>query len=446
MAFNRERFKAARVEANKAVTAKVEETMKSASKRGDYHTIDKGVNVFRMMPPHNENDPSMQPKVVYWLTCKVQKVDSNGNEIAGEFEERQRPIFDSRIHGNTPKDIIDEYIKFTKKSIFENNQDKDEQKKLLAPINGWKDKSGKWNPGIAPNQSFVCYATKGDITSANLGRLEIYNSDRNELEKLNIDDETGEPIMVDLFSDPDNGVQFVINRVVDEKTGKLTNIVSKKTFTAPRGSKPADYGKLYQEFLDSQVVPDDVLEAFSEMEPLSKQFCNAYKRKDFEKALEALQMFDTKNNYHTFDNDEFLAIVEEIDGYYPEDNSESDYKEGKDVEQTFSKSTRKKDDDDSLNLDEMTRDELKKFNKDHNLGIRILKSMSDEDIVEAIREAMTPSNSKDEEDEYEEEDDVPTESEPAEDKLPWEEEEVETPQAPSKTKEDLKSRLAKFKK
>ena len=440
MAFNRERFKAAKVEANKAVTTKVEETMKFASKRGDYHTIDKGVNVFRMMPPHNENDPSMQPKVVYWLTCKVQKVDPNGNEIAGEFEEKQRPIFDSRIHGNTPKDIIDEYIKFTKKSIFDNTQDKDDQKKLLAPINGWKDKNGKWYPGITASQSYVCYATKGDIIPANLGRLEIYNNDRNELEKLNIDDETGEPIMVDLFSDPDNGVQFIINRVTDEKTGKLTNIISKKTFTAPRGSKSADYGKLYQEFLDSQVVPDDVLEAFSEMEPLSKQFRNAYKRKDFERALEALQMFDAKNDYHTFDNDEFLAIVEEIDKYYPEDDTES-HKEDKDVDQYFSKA------DDELNLDEMTRDELKKFNKDRNLGVRILKSMSEEDIVEALREAMTPNDSPEEdEEEDEEEDGVPVETKPEEDdELPWEKED-ETPASTSKAKEDLKSRLAKFKK
>lgn len=438
MAFNRERFKAARVESNKAMTSKVKETLKTASKRGDYHTIDKGINVFRMMPPHDENEPSMQPKVVYWLLCKVPKMDSNGNEIPGEFEEKQRPIFDSRIHGGTAKDIIDEYIKFTKKSIFDNVQDKDEQKKLLAPINGWKDKTGKWNQGITASQSFVCYATKGDIVPANLGRLEIYNNDRNELEKLNIDDETGEPIMVDLFSDPDNGVQFVINRVLDEKTNKLTNIISKKTFTAPRGSKPSEYGKLYQEFLDSQVVPDDVLEAFSEMEPLSKQFCNAYKRKDFERALEALQMFDTRNNYHTFDNDEFLSIVEEIDKYYPEDEAGQE----QESEQSSEKS-------DELSLEEMTREELKKFNKDHNLKVRILKSMSDKDIVDALREAMNPTESTEEEDEEEEEEETSTEPvEPAEsqddDELPWEKEEEKTPV--SNAKMDLKSRLAKFKK
>lgn len=450
MAFNRERFKAAKLEANKAVTKEVEQTFKFNSQRGDYHSIDKGINVFRMMPPHDENEASIQPKVVYWLTCKVPKMDGEGNEIQGEFEEKQRPIFDSRIHGGTPKDIIDEYIKFTKNNIFESIQDKEERQKRLAPITGFKDKKEKWTPGIQPSKSFVCYATKGDITPANLGRLELYAQDKEELEKLNIDDESGEPIAVDIFSDPDEGVQFVINRVLNDK-GKMINVISKKTFSVPRGVSKADYGKLYDEFLQSQVVPDEVLKKLDEMDPLSKQFKDAYKRKDFEKALVALQMFDKKNKYNTFDNDEFLDIVQEIDGYYPNEELDKALKSNNTTNNSTSKPKSKpvvKDEEEEeesrskeLSLEEMNRDQLKEYIKQNSLPIKVMKSMNDEAIREAIQDALNPSSEEEEEEESTGKDELPWEQE----EIPWDNAEKDEKVAAG-VSSSLKDRLAKLRK
>lgn len=378
MAFNRDRFQAAKLEVNKKITDEVEKTFKTFSTRGDYHSIDKGKNYFRMMPPHNPDEPSMQAKVVYWLDCKVEEIKDG--EPTGKYVIKPRPIFDSRIHGGTPKDIIDEYIKFTKKKIFETVQDKEEKTKLLAPINGWRDRTGKWNPGILPSQSFVCYATKGDIVPENLGRLELWKNDKETLEKLNISENSDEPIITDMFSDPNEGIKFIITKNLDDK-GQIYTLITKDTFD-PKGVK--DVSKAYQQWLNSQKVPDEVLAKLEEMEPLSKQFKNVYKKSDFNRALEALEMFDEKHGYGIFKFPEFLSIVKEIEAYYPDTETEKD---------SHSSYT-------PFDLNDMTRAELKQYIKDKNLPIRIVGSMSEDVIREMIYEIENePVKDCDEEDE-----------------------------------------------
>lgn len=370
----RDRFKAAKLDANKKVTDEVEKTFSySDSKRGDYHKIEDGKNFFRMMPPHSENEPSMQPKVVYWLDCRVEETDGDGKPT-GKFTIKPRPIFDSRIHGSTKKDIIDEYIKFTKNVILNSIQDKDERQRVLSPINGWRDKTGKWNPGILPSQSYVCYATKGDIIPSNIGRLELWENDKKALERLNIAEQNDEPIITDSFSDPDTGLQFIITKGKDEKNKTFTTI-TKNAFEPPRGARPADYGKHYEEFLQSQKVSDEVLQKLSEMESLTSQFRNVYKRTDFDRALEALQMFDEKHGFNTFENDEFMEIVEEINGYYGAESATSSEPEAP-----------------TTDIYDMTREELKAYIKENNLPIKIVSSMSEEIIRELIISMETPED------------------------------------------------------
>lgn len=452
MAFDRSKFSAPKLETNKKVSDEVNKTMKVGdSSRGDYLTIDEGVNLFRLFPPHNPNEPTFQPKVVYWLECRVPKTDSEGNAIEGEFEWKRRPIFDSRIHGGTPKDIIDEYIKFTKDAIFANN-DTDTAKKMVSAINGWRGKDGKWNPGILPNTSFVAYATKGDITIPNIGRLELYQSDKDQLEKLNIDDVSGDIISTDIWSGPDDGLQFTLTHKKNDK-GKWDNIIAKKQFT-PK-AKGAAVAAEWEEFVQSQVIPDDVLEHWSKMEPLSAQFKNAYKRSDYVRAVEALQKFDQDKGFHTFENDEFLEIVKEIDAYYPEEEDNN----GIDSQADIIKPTV------TVDFSEMSREELKKFNKEHNLGIRVVASMTTETLASLIEQKM--SEQEEEEEEPEEPEQAPYDAanakpgastqdsgaagagkEPVE-KLPWEggETESKAPAQDSASKAAaLRERLANLKK
>lgn len=413
MAFDRNRFQAAKLDVNKKVTDEVEKTFQKQSGRGDYHSITDGANYFRMMPPHDPNEPSMQAKVVYWLDCKVEEVDQDGKPT-GKTIVKSRPIFDSRIHGGTPKDIIFEYINYTKKKIFATIQDKDEKSKKLAPIQGWRDKAGKWNPGILPNQSFVCYATKGDIKPENLGRLELWARDKETLEKLNISEKSDEPIITDNFSDPNDGVRFIITKGKDSK-GSYYTLITKDNFEA---TGVRDIEKAWKEWKSSQVVPDDVLIKLSEMEPLSKQFKNAYKRNDFERAVEALEMFDIKHNFGTFQDQEFRDIILEIDGYYSvESNTSSPVDETKSaIENT-------------LTLEEMNRDQLKQYIKEKGYGFKVVNSMSDDVIRETIYEIeMNPDGT-----ETEMESDITEETKKEE--VPFE----------SNVNESLKDRLARLK-
>lgn len=386
MAFDRSKFVAPKLETNKKVTDEVNKTMKvNNSNRGDYLSIDEGANIFRLFPPHNPDEPTFQPKVVYWMECRVPKTDAEGNPIENEFEWKRRPIFDSRIHGGTPKDIIDEYIKFTKDFIFQNNETED-AKKLVAPINGWRDKSGKWNPGLLPSTSFVAYATKGDITIANLGRLELFQSVKDELEKLNVDEKSGEIISTDIWSGPDDGIQFILTHRKNDK-GKWEDTIQKRQFV-PKDKK--NIAQEWEEFAQSQVIPDDVLEHWSKMEPLSSQFKNTYKRSDFERAVEALQKFDQEHSYHTFENDEFLEILKEIDAYYPEDEEQE--------ENNYQAEPEKK----ALDYSELSREELKKIIVENNLPIKVFRSTSTEDLAKRVEEAMLAKSQPEAEDDDEE--------------------------------------------
>lgn len=455
MAFDRSKFQAPKLEVNRRASEEVDKTMKvNNSTRGDYLTIEEGINLFRLFPPHNLNEPSFQPKVVYWLECRVPKVDSNGDTIEGQHEWKRRPIFDSRVHGDTKKDIVDEYIKFTRDQIFA-NYETETAKKMMAAINGWRGRDGKWNPGILPSTSFVAYATKGDISIANLGRLELYQADKEQLEKLNIDDVSGEVLSTDIWSGPDDGLQFTLTLKKDDK-GRWIRLIAKKQFSP----KSKDVAKEWDSFVQSQVIPDDVLEHWSKMEPLSSQFKGVYRRGDFERALEGLQKFDEEKGLNTFQNDEFLKIVAELDAYYPEDDDTGNHLED------FENQTPA-----NIDFSEMSREELKKINKEHKLGIRVVASMSTETLASMIEQKLSEAEEPEEDEIAETEVQAPYNAanakpgaktqdsssagagpEPEEDdKLPWADEEeqsgVETPveDAAARAKA-LREKLAGFKK
>lgn len=436
MAFNRNKYKAPSLATNKGVSENVQKVTKSNERKyGDFLSIDEGRNIFRLFPPHDPKDPTFQPKAVYWLTCRVPKKDSDGNIIEGEYEWRSKPIFDSRVHGGTPKDIVDEYIKCTKRTIFDENQNKEDAKKKLMPINGFRGKDGKWNRGITLSTTYIAYATKGDIKISNFGQLEIFPADKDALENLNVDDVSGDVIQTDIFSGPNapdeenGGCKFVINLSRDEKTGKYIRTISKLEFKPERG---VDMNTAWKEFNDSQRIPDDVLEHWSEMEPLAERFHNSYKRSDFNYAVEALQKFDEDNGYGTFENDEFLDVLREIDAYYPEEKAS----EGDDLPfenpKPAAKSQKKADPEPEVEEEEeeapeneapdfssMSRVELKKFIKENDLGITVYKNMSDEALAAKVEQVWNELKELENEGEEEEESEDPTpEPEPKPEKKP----------------------------
>lgn len=408
--FNRAAFKAARLDVNKKVAAKAESIVRSESSRGGYHSIEADQdNYFRIFPPHNPDEPSFQPKSIYWLECLVEEYIDG--EPTGKKAWKKRPIFDSRVHGGTQKDIIDEYITFTRQSIYDSVQDRSEQRKLLSPITGWRGKDGKWNPGIMLSTSYVCYATKNGITADNIGRLELWKTDKEKLEELNIDENSDEPILVDMLSDPDDGVEVIITPSRDNK-GKWKRVIRKREANISGLKGAANIGKAIEEFRESQMIPDEVLEKFAEMDTLKEQFQGTYKRRDFERVLEGLKRFDEQNGFNTFDHDEFIDIVKEIDSYYPDvedakeaskvkedvedqyDEEVDDSTENEGVEDTTVEVDWSSKEEVTEYLDTLNRAELKTLVKEEGINIRVVPSTKDSVIKSTILAEFFPEESE----------------------------------------------------
>ena len=370
MAFDRGKFKGASVETNKELVKKVNEITKfDGGGRVGFHNIDEGINIFRICPPHDLGDPSMQPKCTTWLPIEVDEVDKD-KKPTGKKVLANRPLFNSKVHYNTPKDLVEEYIDFVYKLVYDAVQDKDERQKQLYPISGWRGKDGKWNSGIRPSTAYVMYAFK----DSKLARVEITKTDRDSVDKLNITEAADEPIITDIFSDPDEGLSLIINHRKNDK-GKWENIFSKREFN------PKKF-KTWADFIASEKMTDEQLEEFSKQTSLKELYCMSFKRSDFKKQLEGLQNFDEKNKYNVFQHDDFLAIVEEIDKYYPE---EDPAKDDSDIKEVFKQQTP---------IEEMTRKELKDFITTKELGIVVKSQMSDDDIRELINEVLSEQASE----------------------------------------------------
>jgi len=373
--YNRGQFKPAKLENNKLAASSMDVVYTGKTTRAGHHPIDIGSNIFRILPPHNsETDPSFQPLATYFLeTLNDEYVDG---KPTGKQIRSGRPIFDSRVHGGTEKDIVDEFIKFAKKIGNENYQDKEDRDKRLACVTGFKT-------GIMPVKKFICYATKGAITPENIGRLEMYAKLKNQLEELNFGEGSNEPVTVDILSDPDNG--FQVNIIAKDEGGKRSYSVRKVEMPSVRGLKGKELEKKIDEWEKSQRVPDEVLQKLGTLESLVSLYRNSYKRSDFERALEALQHLDEhKLKFGIFQNPEFIAIVDEIDAYY----ADAPVKKGSD-------------------LDDLTREKLVEYVEEKELDIsrKKLKTMTEDQIRDEIR--RLEAESEYDEDDREDEDDLP---------------------------------------
>jgi len=206
---------------------------------------------------------------------------------------KNKPIFNSKVHGGTKKDLIEEYIAFTSKSLKEQYPDQAVLKTKLDPITNWKT-------GLNPKTTYIGYGQIIKIDgSKEFGRIEITYSVKEQHNVISNNGDASAAIVMDPFTDPDKG------KAVCLKYDK-GNSDAKKIYSTTL---------LWQ---NDYTLTDDELATFMECDSLEKLYTNSFKRSDFEKQLAGLQLFDAKNGYNTFTHDSFLDIVEEIDSYYPE--------------------------------------------------------------------------------------------------------------------------------
>lgn len=357
----------------------------------DYLNLEDGKTLkIRIFPAHPGHEQFYVSRKCYWLSFLNQ-----------DGETKRGTVLDSIAHGGTKMDLIQEYVKFAKKK-FANDSDK------IEALVGTNMNSNSLNPQF----SWLCYADvvrDGEDLKPKI--WEFKKMVRDALNKLAFNEDEDEPIEVDPFTDPDEGLPVMVKYLKNPNKKKGENY-----YEVNFAKKPV-----------ARPLSDDELELFSKVKPLT-EVISTYTMRDFDRAVEGLQNFDEENDFGLFNDDDWLEIVEKVKAQYDSDDSEDEEKPTKkktvkvatkneeaeeDEDDSEDEEAETEDDsEDSDEFDEMDRKELKTFIKDKELDISVKKSMSDDDIREAIREALKNSDD-DSEDEDDSDDSEEEEEKPA---------------------------------
>jgi len=264
------------------------------------------------------------------------KIKVKLKEILGDsFQYKvHKRVFISTLHSKEgSKDLVEEYIRFVVQQVNSETQDREESRKKLSPIFGYKDAQKKWHPGINPSTNFVFYGWdwSGD---KNLYKIEIYPNMMNDVENLYIKFDSGtEPLTVDPFSDIETGVGLLFNKSRNEK-GKWGFTIDDAPYV--------DRSQPFTEFIKSFNLTEDQLKGLKEVDSLQKQFGRGcFKAADLMIQFKGLELFDAEHEYNIFQNDDFEKIAIEISEQYSEEleqeQAEADAKTGADIDKAFAK-------------------------------------------------------------------------------------------------------------
>lgn len=382
----------------------------------EYLNLEDGKTLkIRIFPAHPGEENFYIAKKCYWLS-----VEGNDGEM------RRTTVLDSVVHGGTAKDICAEFIKYAK--------------------NKWKKSADKLEcfsgqDALAPQYTWLCYADKVTADEELRAKLwEFKKMVRDAMNKLAFSEDEDEAIEVDPFTDPDEGLPILVKYLKKPNKKKGENF----------------YEVSFPKKVTARPLSDEEIEYFMGLKPLS-EVLPTYSMRDFERALEGLQNFDEENELEMFEDEGWLEIVEEVKAQYDSDDEEEEEKPKKKTSKKVSKKVEEDDEDEENNdeeeeeeapkkktaskgkkkveeeededeaeededeneesesdedeesgdeddgLDDMDRSELKKYIKEKGLEVSVKKSMSDDDLRAAIREALDDVNDDEEEETEEEE-------------------------------------------
>ena len=372
--------------------------MVGAQNSTEYLNLEDGKTVkIRIFPGHPGVQDFYVAKKCYWLSF-----------VGDDGETHRGTVLDSKVHGGTKFDVVEEYVKWAKKKI---GNDADKLEALVG--NGPKSNS------LNPQYSWLCYADK--INGDDQLRAKIWEFKkmvRDAMNKLAFSEDEDEVIEVDPFTDPDEGLPIMVTYRKNPNKKKGENF----------------YEVSFPKKVSARPLTDEEIEYFMTLKPLN-EILSKYGMKDFERALEGLQNFDEENEIGLFDDEDWIEHLEEIKAQYDSDDSEADSAPKKKtavkkaVKKAYAKSeddeeeekdeaddeeedeTEEENDEDGDEFDSMDRVALKKYITANGLEISVKKSMSDDDLRNAIRAAAKSDDADEAEDE--EEDDETEEEAPA---------------------------------
>ena len=383
----------------------------------EYLNLEDGKTIkIRIFPAHPGGEDFYIPVKRYWMSFTTD-----------DGETRRGYVLDSRTHGGTKMDVVDEYVKYAKRFIG-NDSDK------LEALVGTGPKANSLNPSY----SWMCYAAKISGDEPLRAKLwEFKKTVRDLLNKLAMSEDDDEVIEVDPFTDPDEGLPISVtyNKNPNRKKGEQY------------------YDVVFPKKVTARPLTDEEIEYFMGLKPLT-EIISRYGMRDFEKALEGLQNFDEDNEIGLFEDDKWLEHLEEIKAQYDvddeddedepkgkksrkggkkdskhvakkveeddeddngDDEDEEDEKPSKKSKKSSQKEPESEDEEDDEEEDDekedgdefdgMDREALKKYVKKNGLDIKIKKSMEDDELRDAIREALKSADDTNDEDEGDDDED-----------------------------------------
>lgn len=306
MAFNRNKFRGAKVTAQKTV---ISEALKESNDSNyvRFLQINPGMNVFRLAPPHEPESPLYRNVKVHKLPIMTDEYvngQPTGNKVL-----KLKSVFNAVVHGSLSKDPVEVYIKYLQEKA--NNVDPQEAKTFHNIVNGCRDAQGKWHWGLKSISSFVAYA----FSSAGvLGKLDLKPGWIQRMDEIaSVMEQEGGAMEFDPFSSPDTGLPLVI-----EYNPNSRNNYDKYRIDARRPIM----GESWEAFFEKTKLTDEQLELLDGKKSLTESYYGVYKKRDFNLAIEGLRRIDDTNKFGIFTDPSFIGELEEINKQIPDENSE----------------------------------------------------------------------------------------------------------------------------
>lgn len=419
----RDKYKAIPIDTFKKKVEEEDEALATSNGRSEFIELKDGKTTkIRFLPAHEGEENFYKKRKQHWIT-----IEQDGDQV--------RRTVPNAVECGHGLDVIEEYMSFAFKTLDPN--DKGELEKIEC-IKGDYPRKG----GLKGSTSWIAYALEIDGETRKFGLLEFKKTVRDAINKEARVEDDDSPITVDPFTDPDEGLPVLIK--YNSKPNKKKNENHYEVTLSKKALK----------------LTDDELEKLDKSTPLSELY-GSYTMKDFERALEGLQIFDAEHDINLFENDEWLAKVEEVKEQFTETGEKDedtkakaktpaaskkaakvDPKQGKlplkpakdeeDEEEEGDSEKTVTDENEEDQFDAMDRNELKVFNSNNTLGVIPKKSMTDDQLRKEVRDAWTAKNAEEE----------ATEAEPEEAEEEAEEEATEAVDFDSMDRTELKAYIS----
>ena len=274
-----------------------------------FHSINQGSNAFRIAPGIHDTEQQKGLPFVHVHACTMeimqeeysQTGDKTGNEVL-----RRRKVYNAKVHG--PKDergnsllqedIVESYIEYLQGLLKIKVPNQVEREKLLQPINGYWQ-TGKWNWGIKPTRSVMCYAWNANNELKLLELKKTWYDDMHVLMSSN---------QRDIFSDQDEAVLLNVEKIVNLENGQKKTSY-KVTSEGPNMVTHENWDTFYARTKVTLKQEEELLANKS----LETIYCDKYSMDEFEKAIKGLKYFDQKWNFNLFQDEVWLATVKRIE-------------------------------------------------------------------------------------------------------------------------------------